>query len=262
MSADDASLYAYIESLLEADAYREHPLYPALEQLYRSHCGQRKRLERLLSIADGYQQFTRDEMREVQQQYERQLRRERKLSRISDHYQELMRESNRELHAASTLDPLTGLANRRKIAEYLKQAACRAHHDAATFSVVMVDVDHFKSINDKYGHETGDRILIELAAIMRQALRTRDLCGRWGGEEFLLLLHDCSLAQARQLVDRLLARIREPRFTAGEEALALTVSAGIAEYRLDESYQNTVNRADLALFQAKRDGRDCYRVPV
>lgn len=258
--ADDSDLFHHVETLLATETYREHPLYPALEQLYRRHRGQQKRLDRLLSIADGYQQFTHDEMRESQEQYARQLRRERKLSRISDRYQELMRENNRELHAASTHDPLTGLANRRKLAEQLRLAALHGHQEGQAFSVAMLDVDHFKRINDRHGHEVGDRILVEMATIMRQTLRASDLCGRWGGEEFLLLLSDCTLEQARSLIERLFAQLRQLTVPDGDVDVTVTVSAGIAEFRLTESEQDTVNRADRALLSAKRSGRDRYQL--
>jgi len=260
MMIGDSDLMARIEALLAIESYREHPLYPALEQLYRRHQGQQRRLDRMLSIADGYQQFTHDEMRERQQQYERQLRRERKLSRISDRYQELMREHNRELHTASTHDPLTGLANRRKLAEQLELATQRCRREGRAFSVAMLDVDHFKRINDRHGHAIGDRILAEMATIMGQTLRVNDLCGRWGGEEFLLLLCDCTLDQARALIERLLSQLRQLAVPADGTSVTVTVSAGIAEFRPMETELDTVNRADRALLQAKRDGRDRYRL--
>ncbi|WP_224419454.1 MULTISPECIES: biofilm regulation diguanylate cyclase SiaD [Modicisalibacter] len=258
--ADDSDLLGHVEALLAIDEYRDHPLYPVLEQLYRHHQGQQKRLERLLSIADGYQQFSRDEMLETQQQYARQLQRERKLSRISDRYQELMRDNNRELHTASTHDPLTGLANRRMLADRLKLAGQRSRREGLAFSVAMLDVDHFKHINDRHGHEVGDRILVEMASLMGQTLRAGDLCGRWGGEEFLLLLNDCTLDQAQALVERLFSRLRQLRVTAGDTQVTVTVSAGIAQFRPTENEQDTVNRADRALLAAKRGGRDRYRL--
>lgn len=260
MTPNELMLLRGIESLLDNDDHEDNPLYQPLERLYRLHLEQQKRLGRLLSIADGYQQFTQEDLQDIRKQYERQLHRERKLSRISDRYQALMRERNLALTAASTLDPLTGLANRRMLNEHLQQAARYARNGTCSFCVAMFDVDYFKRINDQYGHEVGDHTLIELAKVLPQQLRATDLCGRWGGEEFLVVLSDTTLEQAQQVVERVYTQLRTVPLQVGDKQLTITASAGVAEYRPGEGYQATVRRADSALMKAKQGGRDRYHL--
>lgn len=260
MTQEETRRLADIKTLVDAPDYRGHPLQQALKELYRLHMAQTKRLDRLLSIADSYQQFTREDLQAIKAQYDRQVQRERKLSRISDRYQQLMRERNQALKTASSQDPLTGLANRRSLDDHLKQAAQRSQSHGRPFCMAMVDVDHFKHINDRYGHETGDQALVELAGVLKRQLRASDQCGRWGGEEFLLLLNDTTLDQARQTVERICTRLRALPLQVGGVSLAVTASVGVAEHRADESPQSTINRADAALLTAKREGRDQYRL--
>ncbi|SFH36542.1 biofilm regulation diguanylate cyclase SiaD [Modicisalibacter xianhensis] len=260
MTQEEARLLADIKAMIDQPEHRGHPLQQALSKLYRLHMTQTRRLDRLLSIADSYQQFTREDMQAIKAQYDRQVQRERKLSRISDRYQQLMRERNQALKTASSQDPLTGLANRRLLNDHLQQAAQRSKAQSLPFCVAMIDVDHFKRINDQHGHETGDQALVELAGVLKNQLRASDLCGRWGGEEFLVLLSDTSLDQARQTVERICAHLRALPLQVGDVSLAVTASVGVAEHRIGEPPQDTINRADAALLTAKREGRDRYRL--
>lgn len=155
------------------------------------------------------------------------------------------------------IDPLTGLANRRKLSAQLRQETERAKRNDSRFSLAILDVDHFKRFNDVHGHEVGDRVLGELARTLQGGLREYDLCGRWGGEEFLLLLPDTALAEALAVVDRVHADIRQCRVVQDGLALSITASIGLAEYQASENYSDTLRRADSALLEAKRRGRDC-----
>lgn len=251
---------AQIEGLLAVPDYRDHPLHTALAQLYRLHVDEQKRLERLLNIADGYQQFSQEDLHQLKRQYERQLDKERKLSRISDRYQQLMQERNQALETASTHDPLTGLANRRLLSERLARACETADRQASPFCVAMLDIDHFKRINDRFGHDGGDRILVRLADSLRSQMRTHDLCGRWGGEEFLLLLQNTTLSQAETVIARLIRHLRALTYEITETPVSVTVSIGGAQHAPGEAPQQTVNRADRALMAAKQEGRNGYRL--
>ncbi|WP_232822339.1 biofilm regulation diguanylate cyclase SiaD [Salinicola sp. CR57] len=253
-------LLEQIEALLAAPDHRDHPLHAALGQLYRLHVDEQKRLERLLNIADGYQQFTQTDLASLKQQYERQLNKERKLSRISDRYQQLMRERNQALKTAATHDPLTGLANRRLMDEQLIQAGVEASQSGKPFCVAMLDIDHFKQINDRYGHDGGDRILVSLADSLRDQMRAGDLCGRWGGEEFVLLMQNTSLEQAGQIVARLIEYLRNLTFAVTDIPVSITVSIGVAEHSRVEAPLDTVNRADRVLLEAKQEGRNSFRL--
>ena len=117
-------------------------------------------------------------------------------------------------------------------------------------------MDHFKSVNDRYGHEIGDRALVELAGAMRDSLREYDLCGRWGGEEFLVLLPATPPETAQGVMDRLVGAVRGLAIEVGADVLRLTVSIGMAYHQLGETFSETLSRADQALYLAKQDGRD------
>ncbi|XKE44306.1 biofilm regulation diguanylate cyclase SiaD [Halomonas organivorans] len=256
MSTRDRALLDEVETLLAMEAHRDHPLHSALSRLYHRHLEQRDRLERLVNIADGFQQSAQQDLHQTRHQLDRQLRRQRKLSRIADRYQDLLHERNQALEDASSRDPLTGLANRRRINHQLKRTIAESERRGRPFSLAMVDIDHFKRINDRYGHAAGDRALIVLAQALESALRVDDFCGRWGGEEFLVVLPNTDLVQAESMVTRLCDRLRDLDLGLAPDGPRVTASVGIAEHRPREDYRDTIRRADRALLSAKRDGRD------
>lgn len=249
---DDQALLERVEALLAEPDHAGHPLHEALEALAAQYRSQQHQLERLISISDRYQQLALEARQVTQKRYERSLRRQQKLSRISDGYQAMMRERNQALHQASTHDPLTQLANRRLIDERLRQLEAAGR----PYTLALLDIDRFKSINDRHGHDVGDRLLVAIAATMREVLRESDLCGRWGGEEFILLLAETRLDEARRIVERLRERVSAVTITSCEERLSVTLSAGISEHRIGERHLTTLQRADQALLEAKRNGRD------
>jgi diguanylate cyclase (GGDEF)-like protein len=179
-----------------------------------------------------------------------------RIARISDHYQSMMRDLNVALEETSNRDPLTSLLNRRALMEMIKQEVGRVARSGESFVVAMLDVDHFKAVNDRFGHEAGDRALVELAGVLVKSLREYDLCGRWGGEEFLVLLPNTRPEAAQGVMDRLVGAVRGLAVEAGDEVLRLTVSIGMAHHQLGETFSETLSRADQALYLAKQDGRD------
>ncbi|GHE20080.1 GGDEF domain-containing protein [Halomonas urumqiensis] len=214
------------------------------------------RVERLVAIADGFQRTAQEDLHATRHELQRQLRRQRKITHIADRYQALLGERNEALLGESHHDALTGLANRRLMHEYLEQllAAKQRHH--RPFTVAMIDIDHFKRINDQHGHAVGDQALVLLTEALQDALRTNDLCGRWGGEEFLVILPETTLEQAEPLMSRLCQCMRQLDIHYQGIHLNLTASMGVAEHRTRESIEQTLQRADKALLQAKREGRD------
>lgn len=147
-------------------------------------------------------------------------------------------------------DPLTGLLNRRSLTEALAQLTA----DGIPFTVAFADLDHFKQLNDQHGHEAGDRALRSVARSMRDGLRPRDLLCRWGGEEFVIVLPDCSQIDAVEAMERMRARVAW--VTRNEKQAVVTVSVGVAEAEPDEAFETAVARADAALLAAKAAGRD------
>lgn len=254
--ADDAEL----ERLLAAPEHRDNPLRPVLEALLARDREHRIRLERLLRIADCSYDMARSRTEDLLQQYDKQLRRLEKITRISDRYQRSLLELNDRLKQAALRDPLTGLANRRLLMTRLEEEQDRCRRGGAPFCLAMLDVDHFKRINDAFGHDVGDRVLCLLAQAISTQLRGYDLCARWGGEEFVLLLPDTGLEPARQLIDRIMQAVRALRLADIDEQLLLTVSVGLTAFRPDEELDKTINRADNELILAKRSGRDRLKV--
>ncbi|WP_355661503.1 biofilm regulation diguanylate cyclase SiaD [Halomonas salifodinae] len=248
----EEGLLERVAALLAEPRHAEHPLRAALEALYLQHRDQQEQLDRLMAISDRYQALAREAQQVTEKRYERALKRQKKLSRISDGYQALMRERNQALHQEAHHDPLTELPNRRLIDERL----ARLDREGRRYTLALLDIDHFKQINDAHGHDVGDDLLVAITRTMRQGLRDYDLCGRWGGEEFLLLLGNTGQEEASRIVDRLRARLAQVRVPSGDQWLSVTLSAGLSEHRDGEPYAATLQRADQALLEAKRDGRD------
>ena len=154
-------------------------------------------------------------------------------------------------------DPLTGLLNRRAMHAALDQHARRRRRAADTFSVLMIAVDHFKAVNDRHGHDTGDRALMHLARLMTQALRAQDRLCRFGGEEFMVLLPAADLARASADAEALRLQVRSQPLPLAEQLLHLSISIGVAEWGgPQEDLSRLLARADAALYRAKGGGRD------
>ena len=159
----------------------------------------------------------------------------------------------RALRRLATQDSLTGATNRRGFMDRLLRAQSEAEAQAEPLSLVMVDLDHFKRINDEHGHGVGDAVLREVAHRMRRQIRRADLLGRLGGEEFAILLPDTDLVGARTQAEHLLTALRSQPFpTAGR----VTASLGVAQWNGREAASSWLHRADLALYEAKHLGRD------
>jgi diguanylate cyclase len=157
----------------------------------------------------------------------------------------------------ATRDELTGLVNRRHMSLLLEQERQRSARSGRLFSVAMVDIDHFKAVNDHYGHSVGDDVLRSIARQMPQALRSTDIVARWGGEEFVVLLPESPLGTARVGLERLRGRIAAtPMAHLSGVPIRVTVSAGLTEHIAGEPVMATLERADRALYQAKSQGRN------
>ncbi|MCH1928932.1 diguanylate cyclase [Shewanella sp. A25] len=161
---------------------------------------------------------------------------------------------NQELERLSRRDPLTDLYNRRAAADYLENEFSRLRRFGLAYTVVMVDIDHFKKINDTYGHETGDMVLIEVATLLTQSVRKTDLVARYGGEEFLLVLTGTETKDALIEAEKIRASIEGTNFSHVKH---VTVSIGLsAVEQQDENAYDAVRRADSALYVAKNSGRN------
>lgn len=154
-------------------------------------------------------------------------------------------------------DALTSVSSRTSLLRELEGAIAKAGRTGQPLCVVMADLDHFKDVNDNHGHLVGDQVLKEVAARIKAALRAFDLVGRYGGEEFVLLLEDTSPHTAQQIAERIRLRISSEPIHTGECNLDITISQGLAVYREGEDSSMLLSRADKAMYRAKQAGRNC-----
>lgn len=171
---------------------------------------------------------------------------------------ELAHQRGEQYRQLAITDALTGISNRRYLLEEGTKLFLRAQRQAFSLSVLMLDIDYFKCINDTYGHDVGDVALRTLADICRKLVRQGDLVGRFGGEEFIIVLPHTSVEGASQLAERLRQTIESAQFQGRENlSFTLTVSIGVAGIdQLTLKFENLLSRADMALYQAKKLGRN------
>jgi len=187
-----------------------------------------------------------------------------KLSRLTDELTDLTRQlnkKNRELEAANetitrlmNTDPLTGLINRRHLKERMDVELSKAKRHGHPLSALMADIDHFKSVNDTYGHAAGDAVLVRVASILRQTCRKEDIVARYGGEEFVVLLPDSPAAAALDCAERIRKAIEKSEFP--EIGRKVTASLGATVFAPTDTEDSLIQRADAALYEAKAAGRN------
>jgi diguanylate cyclase (GGDEF)-like protein len=164
---------------------------------------------------------------------------------------------NAQLSNLATTDTLTGAWNRRHFEQELQRELIQSQRYGEPLSLLMFDIDHFKAVNDRYGHPVGDAVLVGLTRLVQRNLRAADTLARWGGEEFVIMLPHCSADEAASLAEKLRALLAEQTF---ESVGQVTASFGVTQCRPDDSPQSWLKRADLALYQAKAEGRNAVRL--
>ncbi len=174
---------------------------------------------------------------------------------ISEHKRLVLelQHANAELARMATTDPLTGVRNRRYFEQVAQTSRAQANRYKQPLSMLLLDIDHFKSINDRFGHQTGDRVLIELTRLIGPALRDTDVLARWGGEEFAVITPHCTGPEAALLAEKLRGLVAAHPFP---QAGTVTVSLGVAEIQPEETIDNWFKRIDLSLYAAKSGGRN------
>jgi diguanylate cyclase (GGDEF)-like protein len=166
-------------------------------------------------------------------------------------------ETNKELHQLSITDGLTGLLNRKHILELLDKEISRSRRYGHPVSVLMLDIDHFKNVNDTYGHQTGDAVMRRLADCFCEAIRENDMVGRYGGEEFLILLPNSNAQNSAQTAQRIRKMVQDLEIETSGENVSVTVSIGVSSYpRYGQDADAVICAADAALYQAKSNGRN------
>ncbi len=224
MSTEESdALKQLIDKLLTDPQYAGHPLRDALANVLEQERKQRARMDRITRISDGFQAMLRDQ--------------------------------KETLKAAATHDPLTGIGNRALLSRRLTEESKRAQRTGTPYCLAILDTDNFKLVNDTWGHGAGDRVLVGIAQELTKAIREYDICGRWGGEEFLVIMPETGLDESKVIVSRIYQAIASLAIAVDTATIRITTSIGITEHKLGENYESTLQRADSALMQAKRTGR-------
>ncbi len=166
------------------------------------------------------------------------------------------------LHHQTITDPLTGSFNRGALEHDLALELDRSSRNQTPLAIAMLDIDHFKQVNDRYGHHAGDAVLQGLAAEIRSLIRGTDSLYRYGGEEFTLLMRDTDLGGARQKLESIIKHFRPIEWNEVAPGLKITLSAGVTTWKTGEEGQASINRADQALYDSKHNGRDRLTVAI
>lgn len=217
---------AHFESVISDSRHDSNPLMTEYRLLYQEYCAQKHRSQILEREKNG-------------------LRTQ-------------LGEMDRSLYLSTRIDPMTGLANRRDIMEKMERELSRSERHQRTFSVVLVDLDNYKQLNEKYGYNDGDDVLVEVARVLMGCVRNEDVCARWGGEEFLFLLAETNIEGASNLARKILDSISMTEFKANRPGIRITASIGLCEYRSGKTIYECVSQADQALRQAKLGGKNRY----
>lgn len=184
------------------------------------------------------------------------------LARIKNHLElkftrDELKKALVELEKLAKTDDLTGISNRRNFISLAEREFNLARRQKRSFSLLILDIDYFKKINDTYGHPIGDYVIQHIAQKCVDCVRKEDLCARWGGEEFIIFLSETSLSEAIVVANRIRSSIEEDIITIEDYQIRLTVSIGVSMYEeIDKSVNQTISRGDRALYEAKNTGRN------
>jgi diguanylate cyclase (GGDEF)-like protein len=171
-------------------------------------------------------------------------------------------EMQRKYQRYATIDALTGLHNRGWLDDAFDREIKRSERDALPLTMIMIDVDHFKKVNDSYGHLAGDQVLVVVGENIRKPLRPNDLVARFGGEEFCVLLPETRLEHALEIAERLRERVSKADTGSvdGQQLPKVTISLGVTEYKPGYALDTMIASADVAMYHAKKNGRNCVQV--
>jgi diguanylate cyclase (GGDEF)-like protein len=178
------------------------------------------------------------------------------LGMIASAHSRTVDDAERRLSALASTDALTGLLNRRRMSDLMQKELAQACIVNRPLAVMLLDIDHFKIINDQYGHARGDQVILAVGEILRANVRQLDLVARWGGEEFLVLMPDAGLDAARETAERVRRAVASYVVRDETDAVPVTITAGVSAWNETERLEDTIHRADTVLYLGKQAGRD------
>ena len=165
-----------------------------------------------------------------------------------------------KLDQVARFDPLTNLYNRRAMSEFIDQEVARVKRNESSLAVILCDIDLFKKFNDDYGHDCGDYVLVKVAKLLHDNLRTQDTCCRWGGEEFLMMLPDTEASGVELVAQRIRQNLNNQTFSFDVDGkkldINITMTFGCAVHKIDTDMTKTIKKADEALYEGKKAGRN------
>jgi len=216
-------------------------------------------------------EFLLEQFIQLSNEYNKLLRQTMKITRIGDNNQrklflanEQINKQKEELSIAykkmellARTDPLTQISNRRDFLEKFHHEIIRFERNPVPFSIVLGDIDDFKSINDRFGHDCGDFVLVQIANIIKATIRKQDTVGRWGGEEFILLLPQSPLKGGETVADSIRKHIASENFCFNDHRFSLSITFGVCEFSRGMDIDSCIKNADIALYIGKRNGKNC-----
>ena len=176
------------------------------------------------------------------------------------HSNNLLKKLQKSIQLEAHTDVLTGLYNRRYMHQKIDKLIHLPQLSTKTYSILLCDLDHFKSINDNYGHPCGDQVLIETASRMKSCLRSNDIAARWGGEEFMIILPETDQDAAYLVAEKLRTQLCEDNICCSKDSLSVSMSIGMLQIGSGYSAEDILNNVDDALYAAKRNGRNCTQI--
>ncbi len=168
--------------------------------------------------------------------------------------------AHKSLARMATTDSLTGLFNRRHMIALTEKILARHHRRPSNLTLMLMDIDHFKQVNDLHGHDTGDRVLEAVSELLKCSMREQDFIGRWGGEEFLCILPDTDFSHATDSAERIRKAVQALEIYSNGKKVSVTLSIGVTQYRVEEVLSDAIARADYALYEGKLAGRNRVEV--
>jgi diguanylate cyclase (GGDEF)-like protein len=225
-----------------------------------SECGDVERFEKVIADRHLADTILLEEFTHLSDCNKKLLQRMNRISVENEQLKTELVNLVRSLDLASRIDGMTGLANRRDIMEKIDRESTRSHRHQHPFTILLVNIDDFKKVNDTHGFNTGDDVLVEIARVLKSCVRNEDVCARWGGEEFMILLPETAAESSLPVARKVLEAMRRTEFKANKPGIHITVSIGVCEHNPSQTVQECIARVHQALLQAKRGGKNRYSI--